>query len=147
MIAALLRFLVWPYLFFARFALKRHRVRSLTLPSLGINREILEAIVGDDCEVVTDPVDPTHYDYYYGFFHVLRVWYDENGLTNRYLYISIQPDPADDLSAIADHYGEGIGWDDYEPGYMYIRKDKKVTMNCSAAPMIGVKLSKFKTSV
>lgn len=52
-------------------------------------------------------------------------------------------DSARDLQYILDSYGEGLGWDTIEEGYLYRRKDKRVYLHCSAMPWIGVETAAY----
>jgi len=52
-------------------------------------------------------------------------------------------DPGRDLQFVLDAYGEQIGWNELEKGYLYRRKDGKFLLNCSAMPVIGVKTAAY----
>lgn len=56
-------------------------------------------------------------------------------------------DPTQDLEFVLTAYGEGVGWDLLEQGYLYRRKDNRCYLNCSAMPYIGVKTIEYANAV
>ena len=58
-------------------------------------------------------------------------------------YWSAHADPNRDLRCMLAKYGNGVGWDEVEQGYLCIRKDGKVRLWCSAVPAIGVETTEY----
>lgn len=52
-------------------------------------------------------------------------------------------DPNRDLRCMLKKYGEGVGWNELEPGYVCVRNDGKVWLRCSVAPAISVERTEY----
>lgn len=58
-------------------------------------------------------------------------------------YWSPYGNPNRDLKYMLNKYGEGVGWNEHEAGYVCIRKDGRVWLRCSAAPAISVETAEY----
>jgi hypothetical protein len=140
----LLRLISSPVLWFARRVLKYNRLEKLTLIDLGA--PIADAITLYDDPIDSEPVaeflEATRHKFAAGAFHeaVIVEW---KGRVCLIVYWSDYADPNRDLKCMLDKYGEGIGWDLVEEGYLCFRKDGNVRLWCSAAPAIGVATTEY----
>jgi hypothetical protein len=127
---------IWTWV--ERFILGKNKLRSLDLPPLGLTKDALERIAGRKPLEHTIENGIQHLVFQYGGYHVMQIWLDRDGKATRYVYRSARPSPKDDLLVVLERYGQGLGWHETEPGYLYRRDDGKIQVYCSAAPLIGV---------
>ncbi len=58
-------------------------------------------------------------------------------------YWSVYGDPNRDLKCMLNKYGEGMGWNELEPGYVCVRRDGQVWLRCSVLPAISVETADY----
>ena len=129
---------VIPWFILSRYILGHHRLITKKLPKLGLSREELESDLDISDGQKESENDKIFYEYEYGWHHILRVWFDDDGKSQRYVFVSRRSSPKSDLSAVMNAYSDGKSWDAIEPGYLYLREDRKCQVNCSIMPIIGV---------
>lgn len=126
-------------LWIARHIFKLNRLSSIDLVDLEAPITEPLALYGDPIESKADEHLPgaTRHTFLAGPFHeaVVVEWKKKVCLI---VYWSAYADPNRDLEYMLEQYGEGIGWDVVEPGYLCVRKDGKVLLRCSVAPAISV---------
>jgi hypothetical protein len=59
------------------------------------------------------------------------------------VYHSDNSNPGRDLTALLDAYADGQNWTEVNQGYLYIRRDGKLRLTCSAAPMYAVGTAEY----
>ena len=131
-------------LWIARHILKLNRLSSIDLVDLGAPIEEPIELYGDPIESEPDKYLPgamTH-TFLASPFHeaVVVEW---NKKVCMIAYWSAYADPNRDLEWMLKSYGEGIGWDVLEPGYVCVRKDGQVWLRCSVAPAISVETREY----
>lgn len=141
-----LKILLFPVELFAIYVLKRHRLEKIKTVALGAPLRDAYDEYGDpeNVEESDKLADAKVYTFDIPPYHSAWITADEAGDVLAATYISEKPDPDRDLLFMFDQYGEGKGWSEVQPGFMYWRNDEKVILACSALPVIGVHLAAAK---
>ena len=131
-------------LWFGRKFLGWGRLDSIELVELGASFENVIALYGDPVESERDKYlpDATLHTFNVSPFHeaVIVEW---NKKVCWITYWSAYGNPNRDLKCMLDKYGQGVGWNELEAGYVCIRKDGQVWLRCSAAPAISVETAEY----
>jgi hypothetical protein len=141
---ACLRPFVPANLWFGRHILKWNRLESIDLIELGAPLADAVAAYGDPDETTPDEkvAGAMVHRFSAGPFHdaVIVEWKEK---ISRITYWSAFPDPNRDLKCLLLKYGQNIGWNEVETGYLCIREDGKVWLWCSVAPALTVETDEF----
>ena len=120
------------------------RLESIDLIDLGASLTDVIATYGEPAESEPDKYlsDATLHTFNVGPFHeaIIVEW---NNKVCWITYCSAYGNPNRDLKCMLNKYGQGVGWNELEPGYVCIRKDGQVWLRCSAAPAISVETDEY----
>lgn len=131
-------------LLFGRFVLKWNRLEKVRLIPLDTPLSRVLAIYGEpfDVQPTEDFPGSTTYCFSASPFHQ-AVISEIDAKSSCVTYWSAHASPKADLKCMLEKYGEGIGWNVIETGYLCCRKDGKVRLWCSIAPAIGVATEEY----
>ena len=143
-VAKILRIAAPCILWFGRHFLKWNRLENIDLIDLDLPISEVIAAYGDPIHSEPDEEFPEAISHTFlaGPFHeaVVVQW---NGKVCLVTYWSAHPDPNRDVKCMLQKYGQGIGWEEVEKGFLCVRKDGKVRLWCSVAPAIGVATTEY----
>ena len=124
---------------FGRHFLKWNRLEKVELIDLDAPIDDAVSMYGDPIDSEPDETvpDAIEHVFYVGPFHKATV-VEWKGRVCLVSYWSAYADPDRDLKCMLDKYGNNIGWEVLEPGYLCIRRDRKVLLRCSVAPILCV---------
>lgn len=131
-------------LWVARHILKLNRLSSIDLVDLDAPIEEPLGLYGDPTKSEPDKYLPggTTHTFFVSPFHEAVV-VECNKRVCAITYWSAYADPNRDLEYMLEQYGDGIGWNELNPGYVCVRKDGKVWLRCSVAPAISVETVEY----
>lgn len=131
-------------LWFGRRFLGWGRLEGIELIDLGASLADVVAVYGEPIETNPDEylADAVVYTFSASPFHEVVVveWMHKVCMIT---YWTPYGEPNRDLKCMLDKYGQEIGWNELEPGYVCVRKDEQVWLRCSAMPAVSVETAEY----
>jgi hypothetical protein len=134
------RFLRWLQRSFGR----PSPLSKIELLPLGTTLDDAIALYGDPSEAYQDEDMPEAMGFCFreGLVPKLIAWLWKDEI-QAVVYYSDNSNPSRDLTAMLDAYADGHSWSEVNQGYLYIRRDGRLRLTCSAIPIYAVGTAEY----